>query len=172
MCKPNFACSEVTFSEYLTTEIIVMGVASCLHIPLWFFILLVVDIKKNGGRVRDAFKIFKVRIFISNEIIINKYFSQKKEEPFEEDANEVSDIGENEDQDVKAERQKVKNLMHSHNAHQSVVMVEVSISKIIFASVVMLFSSRICIKNTLKTKINIVNVVVRLKKMPRPLKLQ
>lgn len=61
MCKANFACNEVTFSEYLTTEIIVMGVASCLHIPFWFFILLIVDIKKNGGRVRDAFKLFKVR---------------------------------------------------------------------------------------------------------------
>lgn len=65
MCKANFACSEVTFSEYLTTEIIVMGVASCLHIPLWFFILLVVDIKKNGGRVRDAFNLFKVRTFLT-----------------------------------------------------------------------------------------------------------
>lgn len=45
----------------------------------------------------------------------------------EEDANEVSDIGENEDQDVKTERQKVKNIMHCHNAHQPVVVVEVSI---------------------------------------------
>lgn len=57
---------------------------------------------------------------------------QKKEEPFEEDANEASDIGENEDQDVKSERQKVKNLMHSHSVHQPVVMVEVSKPKIIY----------------------------------------
>lgn len=54
-------------------------------------------------------------------------FLQKKEEVLEEDANEASDIGENEDQDVKTERQKVKNLMHSHNAHQPVVVVEVGI---------------------------------------------
>lgn len=60
MCNANFACNEVTFSDYLTIEIIVMAVASCLHIPLWFFLLLSVDIKKNGGRVRDAFKFSKV----------------------------------------------------------------------------------------------------------------
>lgn len=42
-----------------------------------------------------------------------------------EDANEASDVGENEDQDVKAERQKVKNLMHNHIMNPPVVMVEV-----------------------------------------------
>lgn len=38
--------------------------------------------------------------------------------------NELSDIGENEDQDVKAERQKVKNLMDCHVVNPPVVMVQ------------------------------------------------
>lgn len=43
-----------------------------------------------------------------------------------EDVNELSDIGENEDQDVKAERQKVKNLMTCHTVNPPVVMVQVT----------------------------------------------
>lgn len=41
-----------------------------------------------------------------------------------DDANELSDIGENEDHDVKAERQKVKNLMN-HTVNPPAVMVQV-----------------------------------------------
>lgn len=42
----------------MTDEIIVMLVGILIHIPFWFFMLLVIDIKKSGGRVRDAFKLF------------------------------------------------------------------------------------------------------------------
>lgn len=43
-----------------------------------------------------------------------------------EDFAEVSDIGENEDQDVKAERQKVTELIKGHGSNPPVVMVQVS----------------------------------------------
>ncbi|KAI2474243.1 ATP binding cassette (ABC) protein subfamily A member [Diabrotica virgifera virgifera] len=106
-CKSNFGCTELTLKNYMTIEIVVMFVGLILHIPFWFFILLIVDIKKNGGKARDIFK-----------------FRKKVVDDFTEDANEASDIGENEDQDVKAERQKVKNLMHNHIINPPVVMVE------------------------------------------------
>ncbi|XP_074040228.1 cholesterol transporter ABCA5 [Leptinotarsa decemlineata] len=107
MCQQYLGCTEITLSSYFTSEIIVMLVGVLIHIPFWFFFLLVIDIKKSGGKLRDIFKATK----------------NKKEEPVE-DANELSDIGENEDEDVKAERQKVKNLMHCHIANPPVVMVE------------------------------------------------
>ncbi|CAH1111719.1 unnamed protein product [Psylliodes chrysocephalus] len=106
-CKSNFGCTELTLYNYMTPEIVVMFIGLILHIPFWFLILLIVDVKKSGGRVRDVFKL-----------------SKSTTENFMEDANEASDVGENEDQDVKAERQKVKNLMHNHIMNPPVVMVE------------------------------------------------
>lgn len=106
-CKSNFGCTELTLENYMTKEIIVIFVGLLLHIPFWFFILLIIDIKKSGGRVKDIF------MFRKNVI-----------DDLTEDANEVSDIGENEDHDVKAERHKVKNLMHNHIMNPPVVMVE------------------------------------------------
>lgn len=64
MCKVNIACTELTLGDYVTQEIIVMVIGIFIHIPFWFFMLLVIDIKKSGGRVRDAFDfIVKVRVF-------------------------------------------------------------------------------------------------------------
>lgn len=60
MCKVNYACTTLTLTDYMTDEIIVMLVGILLHIPFWFFMLLIIDIKKSGGRVSDAFKFFKV----------------------------------------------------------------------------------------------------------------
>lgn len=62
MCKVNIACTELTLGDYVTPEIIVMVIGIIIHIPFWFFMLLVIDIKKSGGRVRDAFKFIKVLI--------------------------------------------------------------------------------------------------------------
>lgn len=41
-----------------------------------------------------------------------------------DEVNELSDVGENEDTDVKAERQKVRNIMHSDIQNKPVVMVQ------------------------------------------------
>lgn len=65
MCKVNSACTDLTIADYMTDEIIVMVVGMLVHIPFWFFILMVLDIKKSGGKVSDVFKIFRVSNCIS-----------------------------------------------------------------------------------------------------------
>ncbi|KAG7209072.1 hypothetical protein KM043_015226 [Ampulex compressa] len=94
MCSINAACHHLTMSDYLTTEIILMIFGLILHCPLWFFVLLLLDIKKSGGNVGDIFK-----HFLRNGGSIG------------EEIMENSDIGEHEDADVKTERQKVFNLI-------------------------------------------------------------
>lgn len=42
-----------------------------------------------------------------------------------DDVSEMSDIGENEDDDVKTERLKVKNLLHTHTEHPPVIIAQV-----------------------------------------------
>jgi ATP-binding cassette subfamily A (ABC1) protein 5 len=63
-CSVNSACTTPTFNDYLTDELIVLFVTIILHIPIWFFALLIVDIKKSGGRARDAF----TYLLVSNAI--------------------------------------------------------------------------------------------------------
>lgn len=60
MCSINTACQHLTLSDYLTSEIIIMGVGVILHCPVWFFVLLLLDIKKSGGNISDLFKYFTV----------------------------------------------------------------------------------------------------------------
>lgn len=62
MCSINAACHHLTMSDYLTTEIILMAFGVLLHCPMWFFMLLLLDIKKSGGNVSDFFKYFLVRV--------------------------------------------------------------------------------------------------------------
>ncbi|KAL3270830.1 hypothetical protein HHI36_021350 [Cryptolaemus montrouzieri] len=109
MCKHNYACGELGITDYLTDEIVIMLVGIFVSMPFWFFVLVVLDIKKSGGKVGDALKCF---LFKQNaaEIV--------------DDASEMSDIGENEDRDVKAERLKVKNLMHTQTETPPVVIVQ------------------------------------------------
>lgn len=140
MCKVNSVCSssQPTFDRYMTDEIIVMLIGSILHIPFWFFVLMVADIKKSGGRTSDAFKFF--------------HFKKSEEKPRETINCDLSDIGENEDQDVKAERQKVAELIHCHTINPPVVMVHVSF----FFVCVCVFDShvsyRIYIKSTRRAR--------------------
>lgn len=63
MCSINAACHHLTMSDYLTTEIILMAVGVILHIPVWFIVLVLLDIKKTGGNVGDALKYFLVSSF-------------------------------------------------------------------------------------------------------------
>lgn len=60
MCNVNLACTNLTLADYMTDEIIVMLVGILINIPFWFFILMVVDVRKSGGRVGDVFSIFRV----------------------------------------------------------------------------------------------------------------
>lgn len=60
MCSINAACHYLTMSDYLTKEIILMAFGVLLHCPLWFFMLLLIDIKKSGGSISDVFKYFLV----------------------------------------------------------------------------------------------------------------
>lgn len=70
MCSINAACHHLTMSDYFTTEIIVMALGVVLHIPLWFFILLLLDIKKSGGKISDFFKYYLVSLH-------DKYFKTR-----------------------------------------------------------------------------------------------
>ncbi|XP_046604475.1 cholesterol transporter ABCA5-like isoform X2 [Neodiprion virginianus] len=107
MCSINAACHHLTMSDYLTTEIILMAVGVILHIPIWFIILVMLDIKKTGGNISDALK-----YFLRNGGSIG------------EEIMENSDVGEHEDGDVKAERQRVFNLMAASVQEPPVVMVQ------------------------------------------------
>jgi ATP-binding cassette subfamily A (ABC1) protein 5 len=71
MCHVNSACTNLTLADYITDEIIVMLVGILLHIPIWFFVLLILDIKKSGGRASDVFRNFLVMIFQTWKTIIN-----------------------------------------------------------------------------------------------------
>ncbi|PSN57079.1 ATP-binding cassette sub-family A member 5 [Blattella germanica] len=94
MCQVNKACTHLSLPDYMTHEIIVMLVGILLHIPIWFFILLILDIKKSGGRASDVFKHF---LRSSNSLT--------------EETIENVDVGEHEDDDVRSERQKVSDLL-------------------------------------------------------------
>ncbi|CAK9809913.1 Cholesterol transporter ABCA5 [Anthophora plagiata] len=112
MCSINAACHHLTMSDYLTTEIILMAFGVLLHCPVWFFALLLLDIKKSGGNVSDIFK-----HFLRNGGSIG------------EEIMENSDIGEHEDGDVKAERQKVFNLITSSSVQEPPVVLVQNLRK-------------------------------------------
>ncbi|XP_021921419.1 ATP-binding cassette sub-family A member 5-like [Zootermopsis nevadensis] len=106
MCRVNLACTNLTFADYFTDEIIVMLVGILLHIPIWFFVLLILDIKKSGGRASDVFKYFLPN---SNKTV---------------DEVENSDVGEHEDNDVRTERQKVADVLSNRRTNPPVVVVQ------------------------------------------------
>nr|XP_050848484.1 cholesterol transporter ABCA5-like [Vespula vulgaris]XP_050848485.1 cholesterol transporter ABCA5-like [Vespula vulgaris]XP_050848486.1 cholesterol transporter ABCA5-like [Vespula vulgaris] len=112
MCSINAACQHLTMSDYLTTEIILMAVGVLLHCPLWFFVLLLLDIKKSGGNITDTFK-----HFLRNDVSIG------------EEVMENSDVGDHEDADVKTERQRVFNLITSPSIQQSPVVLVQNLRK-------------------------------------------
>lgn len=64
MCSMNPACNYLVFSDYLTDEIIIMIFSALLHIPFWFLMLRVVDVKKSGGKVSEAFKFLLVSFLL------------------------------------------------------------------------------------------------------------
>lgn len=144
MCSVNSACIHVTIADYLTEEIIVMLVGIILHIPFWFFVLLILDVKKSGGRASD---VIKTLLVCSSYVFIllhwkyyfknsgNKYnlhfqcclkLQHREKKSFEETV-ENNDVGEHEDDDVKTERQKVVDILASDTTKPPVVVVQVFI---------------------------------------------
>lgn len=112
MCSINTACHHLTMSDYLTPEIITMALGVLLHCPLWFFVLLILDIKKTGGNVNDVFK-----YFVRNGGSIG------------EEIMENSDVGEHEDTDVKNERQRVFNFINSSSVQEPPVVLVQNLRK-------------------------------------------
>ncbi|XP_012287761.1 ATP-binding cassette sub-family A member 5 isoform X2 [Orussus abietinus] len=112
MCSINAACHHLTMSDYLTTEIILMAVGVLLHCPLWFFVLLVLDIKKSGGNVSDIFK-----YFLRNGGSIG------------EEIMENTDVGDHEDTDVKNERQRVFNIVTTSSLQEPPVVLVQNLRK-------------------------------------------
>lgn len=78
MCQVNSACTNLTVSDYLTPEILIMLFGTLLHIPIWFFILMILDVKKNGGKVSDALKVFKVGYSQLVSLITSKRLGMSK----------------------------------------------------------------------------------------------
>lgn len=62
-CRLSSACAELSLANYMTEEVIVMGLGAILHVPIWALCLRIVDISKTGGKVRDAFRSKKVQPF-------------------------------------------------------------------------------------------------------------
>lgn len=55
ICRMNPNCLHVTAWDYMNTEIIIMFISVLIHIPVFFCLLVVLDIWKSGGRVSDIF---------------------------------------------------------------------------------------------------------------------
>lgn len=112
MCSINEACHHLTVTDYLTAEIVVMGLGVLLQYPVWFFVLLLLDVKKNGGKITDVFKYYlRNGGSIADEVIEN------------------NDIGEHEDADVKIERQKVFNYVTSTSVQEPPVVLVQNLRK-------------------------------------------
>ncbi|CAG9831938.1 unnamed protein product [Diabrotica balteata] len=102
-CEIDDHCEEPSFSNFLIPEIIIIFIALLVQIPLWFLFLLMVDVSKSGGQVLSIFRSKKPRTNI-------------------EDASET--VGLHEDQDVKNEKQRVKQLIRDPRSNRTVVTVD------------------------------------------------
>lgn len=61
-CRLSSACAELSLANYMTEEVIIMGLGAILHVPIWALCLRIVDVSKTGGKVRDAFRSKKVNL--------------------------------------------------------------------------------------------------------------
>lgn len=62
-------CQNLSFSEYMTPEIISIFVALLFHIPLYYILLVIIDVKSAGGKAKEAFSCFKVFNFRVNTAV-------------------------------------------------------------------------------------------------------
>lgn len=92
-CRLNSTCGILTINNYLTEEICLMAIGSILHIPLWIFLLKIIEILKNGEKLKDLF-FCKFKPLILDEQQIDEQIDCEYE-----------------DIDVKQERQKINLLI-------------------------------------------------------------
>lgn len=121
-CRLSSACAELSLANYMTEEVIVMGLGAILHVPIWTLCLRIVDISKTGGKVRDAFRSKKVSWnFSTLEVKSNELFFFSFTQKLEcDDNSSVDDVipGEYEDNDVRNERTRINRFCtdQQHNA--------------------------------------------------------
>lgn len=107
-CNLSSACANLTFLNYINEEIIVMMVSVILHIPIWSLCLRIVEIKKNGGNIKD---LWTRKVENDENLTLGEY------------------VGEFEDDDVRIEREKVRKICSSNDIDEAVlpvVLVKVS----------------------------------------------
>ncbi|XP_059079473.1 cholesterol transporter ABCA5-like isoform X1 [Tigriopus californicus] len=109
LCGITTDCSEITFGNYMGQyEIYTLFIACGFHLIVWFIVLKVADVVKDGGSVREGFS-----FLMKNN---DKY---KK---IDQDRENV-DMIEDEDVDVRRERDEV-NEYFAHNGESRVVAVQ------------------------------------------------
>ncbi|CAL4074301.1 unnamed protein product, partial [Meganyctiphanes norvegica] len=101
ICSLRDSCNDLVMADYMTTEIVVVFVATCLNIPLYYILLRIADTLKLGGSIRDALWL--------NEL------SRAKSESIENGniSNSIMDPPSHEDDDVKVERDHVAEAMNN-----------------------------------------------------------
>ncbi|XP_045030700.1 ABC-type organic anion transporter ABCA8 [Daphnia magna] len=57
--NPVDFCNNLSWSDYMTPEIVSIFAALIIHITVYYFLLIIIDIKHAGGSARDAFSCFK-----------------------------------------------------------------------------------------------------------------
>ncbi|CAG9854771.1 unnamed protein product [Phyllotreta striolata] len=101
-CRYNGGC-DGSVKDYFTQDIVVVFVALLVHIPLWYFMVMVADVKKSGGQLSSLFK---------------------KNINGATDEEHIGDYGQNEDEDVRTERQRVKSIIRNNPATTPVVVID------------------------------------------------
>ncbi|XP_072383028.1 cholesterol transporter ABCA5-like [Diabrotica undecimpunctata] len=102
-CKSDAHCTDTTLSSFMIPEIIVLFVTLIIQIPVLFLLMVILDVKKNGGQILDIFRSKKT---------------------FENIVEDTRDVGVHEDQDVKNEKRRVNNLIRDSQNNRSVITVE------------------------------------------------
>eukprot|EP00095_Tigriopus_kingsejongensis_P007732 maker-scaffold200_size264178-snap-gene-0.9 protein:Tk07732 transcript:maker-scaffold200_size264178-snap-gene-0.9-mRNA-1 annotation:"atp-binding cassette sub-family a member 5" len=109
LCGITSDCSQLTFADYMGEyEIYSLFIACVFHIVLWFFLLKVVDVLKDGGSFKDA-----LGSFMGNK--------EKKYETLGNDHENVDSIVD-EDVDVLKERNAVNEYMRNQGEERVVAV--------------------------------------------------
>ncbi|GLH01026.1 Probable multidrug resistance-associated protein lethal(2)03659 [Gryllus bimaculatus] len=105
ICKVNSSCHHPVLASYMTDEIIVILTSCILHIPLWYLLLVILDVHSTGGKASDVFRCLLPKLVI------------------ESSGEENTDVDEHEDDDVRTEREKVAGLQVTSPPEPPVVVV-------------------------------------------------
>ncbi len=65
LCGVANDCAHLTVGDYVSQyEIYTLFIGCFFHAALWFVVLRVVDIVKDGGNPKDAFNMFRVSLIV------------------------------------------------------------------------------------------------------------